>query len=157
MYGIRHKKTQEFLKLIAEREDYEHFQLGFAPAVELNYYVNDSLGFIANVLLRNTDGDYEYEPELMSHIDQNELEVVSLIDNKVIPLNEVLDGQEVDCLPDYKKEEDDDIEFFVRDNDGSFKGWIVNDEGSVSIPFTTKKAIFDLDTGKIVGYEERKW
>ena len=152
MYGIRHKKTQEFLKLVAERENYEYFQLGFAPAVELNYYVNDSLGFIANILLRNTDGDYEYEPELMSHIDQNELEVVSLIDNKVIPLSEVLDGQEVDCLPDYKKEEEDDIEFFVRDNDGSIKGWIVNDEGSVSIPFTTKKTIFDLDTGKIVGY-----
>tara|TARA_Y100001960_G_scaffold334192_1_gene446954 strand:- start:39568 stop:39981 length:414 start_codon:yes stop_codon:yes gene_type:complete len=122
MYGIRHKKTQEFLKLVAERENYEYFQLGFAPAVELNYYVNDSLGFIANILLRNTDGDYEYEPELMSHIDQNELEVVSLIDNKVIPLSEVLDGQEVDCLPDYKKEEEDDIEFFVRDNDGSIKG-----------------------------------
>lgn len=156
MYGIRHKKTQEFLKLVAEREDYEHFQLGFAPAIELNYYVNDSLGFIANVLLRNTDGDYEYEPELMSHINQNELEVVSLIDNKVVPLSEVLDGQDVDCLPDYKKEEDDDIEIYVREEDGSIKGRVVNDDGSVRIPLTNEMPIFDLDTGKIVGYKERK-
>lgn len=154
MYGIRHKETQEFLKLVAERGDFDHFQLGFAPAIELNYYVNDSLGFIANVLLRYTDGDYDYEPELMSHINQNELEVFSFIDNKVVPLSEVLDGQEVDCLPEYKDHEFEEIEIEGLDNDDDWiKGRKVNEDGSVSIPLTTKRAIFDLETGKIIGYE----
>ncbi len=121
MYGIRDKETHKFLKLVAEREDgFDYFQLGFAPAIELNYYVNDSLGFIANVLLRNTDGDYDYEPELMSHINQNDLEVVSLIDGKIVSTECLLDGQDVDALPTYEEEKDDNnwIEEREEDNIG---------------------------------------
>lgn len=120
MYGIRNKETHKFLKLVAEREDgFDYFQLGFAPAIELNYYVNDSLGFISNILLRETEGEYDYEPELMSHINQNDLEVVSLIDGKIVSIEDLLDGQDVDSLPIYEDDKDDNNWIEVREEDDS--------------------------------------
>lgn len=118
MYGIRSKKTKEFLKIItsyhaSDDEAHSHFTLHFSTRIEINYYVNDSLGFISNILLRESEG-YNYEPELDKSIDQNELEVVNLITNEVVALDDVLDGQDVDQLPEFKKDEDNDeieIEF----------------------------------------------
>ncbi len=119
MYGIRSKTTKEFLKIItsfhaSDDESNSHFTLHFSTRIEINYYINDSLGFISKILLRQSEG-YNYEPELDKSIDQNELEVVNLITNEVVELDDVLDGQDVDKLPEYKEDVfDDEIEIIRR-------------------------------------------
>lgn len=102
MYGIRSKETGCFLRLV--NSDHSHvygYELGFSNAIELNYYVNESLGFISEVLLRKSNGMF-YSPVLARDIDQNTLEVVNLKNNDIVSIEELLDGLDEDELPSFK-------------------------------------------------------
>lgn len=100
MYGIRHKVTKDYLKIIGEKN---HHNLVFAShCVEINYYVSGCFGFMRDILLRYTDDvGFEYSPVLSADINQNDLEVVNLLSQEIVELKELLDGYDEDELPVY--------------------------------------------------------
>lgn len=123
MYAIRSTETKEYLKLINvfQSEESSLFELNFSNRIELNYYVNDSLGFICDILLRESEG-HDHEPELADTINQNALEVVNLLTGDIVPLSEILDGQEVDSLPAFEPPCDNDNDsFFATNADGKLR------------------------------------
>lgn len=95
-------------------EDEAKWGLGFSCAIELNIYVNESLGFISDVMLRETDG-YSYAPDLQRDISVHDLEVVNLLDMSIVATEDILDGRDVDELPPHQGYEcDNKIEFVYR-------------------------------------------
>lgn len=116
MYAIRSKNTKSYLKLvnIYKSKYSDKYELDFADhCIEINYYVNDSLGFISNVLLRNSVGE-NYEPNLSSSVDQHSLEVVDLKSGDIVSLEELLDGCDVDVLPAFIKVDDEDNDIVIH-------------------------------------------
>lgn len=108
MFAIRHKKHKNYLKIICCHPEFrDSYELGFSPAIEINFYVNESLGFISSILLRQSQG-YSYEPVLQSHINPHELEVIDLTDLSIVSLSCILDGQDVNELPPYQDPKNDD-------------------------------------------------
>lgn len=115
MFAIRHKEHKNYLKIICCHPEFsDSYELGFSPAIEINFYVNESLGFISSILLGESKG-YSYEPVIQSHINPHELEVIDLTDLSIVPLSDILDGQEVDELPPYQEpKNDNEIEIIRR-------------------------------------------
>ena len=119
MYGIRDKKSKIFLKSIEtyHSEYNSNYELNFADhCVEINYYINQSLGFISSILLKESLGS-SYDPKLNNEINQNELEVVDMLTLRVVPLSELLDGCEVDKLPVFVKPLDFDYDDIIIENE----------------------------------------
>lgn len=92
MYAIRKRRTNSYLKLQTDHED-NFSSLVFADhCVELNYYVNSSLGLIGSVLKQEGKAETDYCPIFDSSVDPQELEVYDLLNNRVVPLEYVFDG-----------------------------------------------------------------
>lgn len=103
MYGLRNKNTQEYIKVITSEFDYA--SLCFAEhCIEINYYVSCSLGFICDVLIQ--DGPFNRDtPYFYNIIATEELEVVDLRINEIVPLSDVFDGYELSEIPKNKQRE----------------------------------------------------
>lgn len=92
MYALRDKETKSFAKLNPDAGP-SSTSLVFADhCIELNYYVNASLGFIASVLKQEEYTGDDYCPSIGHGVNPQKLEVVDLTTLKVVPLNEVFDG-----------------------------------------------------------------
>ena len=114
MFAIRSKETKKFLKVFNDHpEDETDYQLGFAPAIELNFYMNESAGFVADILMGQSQG-HAYAPVLLSDINPHTLEVVDMTDLSIVSIEWLLDGYDEDELPPFQKEDSDSITIEFR-------------------------------------------
>jgi hypothetical protein len=103
MYGLRNSKTKEYIKVIPC--EFGHPSLCFSEhCIEINYYVSCSLGFICSVL--EQEGPFNEEtPYFYNIVITEELEVVDLRINEVVPLSKVFDGWDLTEIPKNKQRE----------------------------------------------------
>lgn len=113
MYALRDKETKSFAKLNPDAGP-SSTSLVFADhCIEMNYYVNASLGFIASVLKQEEYTGDDYCPSIGHGVNPQKLEVVDLTTLKVVPLSVVFDGYDDDFVPPASA---DDNEFVFEDD-----------------------------------------
>lgn len=100
MFALRNKETKEYIKINYHGEGLsKDFYLVFADhCIEINYYVSCTLGFISSVLKQDEEPS-ENTPYFDASVVTEDLEVVNLKTNQVVPINEVFDGYDDDEIP----------------------------------------------------------